>query len=997
MSNHLKNIFTPKNFISIRYLLLAICLVITTTSNAQKYDFVNFGIEQGLVQSQANNLVIDKNGFLWVSTQGGVSRFDGKEFKNINYSKGLAHSFAEHVFADSKSNIWIASGNALQICNNKTMHLLSAKYTENKFSILRIGETAHMGMIVLANDYRLYRIDTLNYDFEPLSQEKERVMTFCIDSNSIHTAIYKKGLYYWNGREWIQEWMFPQKDSATRISQLLIDKYDNGIVAIAMNRIMKLKDGHITDTYFPEHAPMICAYQFDPTTFFIGTFKGAYKWNIVTNEIEFLGLEKGLSDNAINQIIDDKEGNLWFATDGNGVYRYRPNSNIIYDASSGLSGNVIMAIVQDNKSNIYAGSLEHGLTMIQHGKVIKMTTNPFTKAGIKINALTMDYDQNLWIGTIGIGLWKMKGKQILNVGNKFYSFPKSITSIYQHTDSSLWITSPRGVHKMYKDKITFIKGIKRSCFTVFPLNKDSLLLGTTQGISVVDIHSDSAVNLNIPGVNNFLVGSIEKFNSYVAIGTSENGITLWDFNHELKTYVCNESSGLSSSMIFSLMPDGNDLYAGTINGLNRINFDSVTHTFRVRHLKAGNQLGPECNQHAILKDAGDKIWVGTTKGIYVYNPHLSTVSPPNILMNSIDIFSSPLDSIPIKNSRNEMGKSSGLHLGPGQNHLTFKLQGIHLSAGEDILYQYYLSGADNNFSEPQKSSSIIYPNLAPGQYTFKAKAILGIDPSLTSDVLSYAFEIDPPIYQKTWFRICIVLALVLLGSIIQRYRMYLKTKQLKLMEVVRKQEQIKIQQRTSEDLHDDLGNKITRLSLLTDILQTKLAPNDDQQKIVNQIKENIQGLYMGTKDIIWALAPNNHTLYDTIGRIQNFATELLNESDIEFYSEKMDEPLQRISPPFDYSRNLIMICKEALHNVLKHSQASCVTIQYEIKDYQQEKHLQVKILDNGMGFNMNEVKKGNGLENMQKRAVRIQGRISIIRNQPQGTIIILDSKIPQSA
>ena len=103
--------------------------------------------------------------------------------------------------------------------------------------------------------------------------------------------------------------------------------------------------------------------------------------------------------------------------------------------------------------------------------------------------------------------------------------------------------------------------------------------------------------------------------------------------------------------------------------------------------------------------------------------------------------------------------------------------------------------------------------------------------------------------------------------------MHLKASRLKLVDEVRRQEQIKIQQRTSEDLHDDLGNKITRLSLLTDILETKVSPNTEQQKLITQIKENIQGLYLGTKDIIWALAPAKHTLRDTLDRIQNFGMD----------------------------------------------------------------------------------------------------------------------------
>ena len=115
------------------------------------------------------------------------------------------------------------------------------------------------------------------------------------------------------------------------------------------------------------------------------------------------------------------------------------------------------------------------------------------------------------------------------------------------------------------------------------------------------------------------------------------------------------------------------------------------------------------------------------------------------------------------------------------------------------------------------------------------------------------------------------------------------------------------------------------------------SPNTEQQKLITQIKENIQGLYLGTKDIIWALAPAKHTLRDTLDRIQNFGMELFQESEIKFKMNVSDDAYVFIKPPFEFSRNLIMICKEALHNVLKHANAHQVSLKFEkIQEQRQE-------------------------------------------------------------
>ena len=93
---------------------LACSMLISVVSRAQKYDFVNYGIEEGLVQSQVNQIVQDQYGMLWISTLGWISRFDGKEFSNFNYGNGLVHSLTSTVFVDRANTIWIGSEAGLQ-------------------------------------------------------------------------------------------------------------------------------------------------------------------------------------------------------------------------------------------------------------------------------------------------------------------------------------------------------------------------------------------------------------------------------------------------------------------------------------------------------------------------------------------------------------------------------------------------------------------------------------------------------------------------------------------------------------------------------------------------------------------------------------------------------------------------------------------------------------------------------------------------------------------
>lgn len=969
------------------------------TLTAQKYDIVNFSIEQGLVQSQLNNLAIDKNGFLWASTLGGISRFDGKEFKNFNYSSGLSHSIADYVFVDNSNSVWVSTSRNIQIWNGRIFKNVQVDSAGHSLSALYIDQANNGEIYALGKNLNLYKYNSNKNELYKVSLGNDLITCFTIDQDKLIAAVFRKGIYVYEMGNWHPYVLFPSNDSLLQIRQLVKDTDEGTWIGVNPNSLLKIQKNQIlrlpvtTDAYFTGILP------YQKNEYYVATTKGAIKWDRLSNKIEILRSAQGLTDNVIHDMISDEEKNIWFASDGNGIYRMRPNSNLVYDVSTGLSGNVVMSIVESKEKEIYVGSLEHGLSLINEaGQAITLNEPGKMGKNVKINSSTNSYDGSLWIGTIGSGLWNLSKSKNGYQSVQLFGESQNVISLYEHTDSALWIGTPRGLLRYKNKSLKKIKGINNGCFAIAPYINDSILIGTGAGLRVVHENADSGGFFFLSDLNKFLVGAIKNYDTYLAFGTSENGIYLWNKDYRNSKLInCNESNGLSSNMIFSLLEDNGFLYTGTINGLNKIKYIAGNDSFDVQHLKTSQKLGPECNQNAMYKDRAGNIWVGTTKGLYVYKSiHNNYSTPPSVFLKSIDIFSAPLDSQQVMMSTDTAAALPVLHLGYKQNHISFHLQGLHLSAADDIQYQYYLSGTSEIFSKPQTQSTVIYPNLPPGQYVFKAKAVLVSAPHLESKTLSYSFVIDGPFYQKSWFRFSIVVSLLLLGSFIQKYRMHLKASRLKLVDEVRRQEQIKIQQRTSEDLHDDLGNKITRLSLLTDILETKVSPNTEQQKLITQIKENIQGLYLGTKDIIWALAPAKHTLRDTLDRIQNFGMELFQESEIKFKMNVSDDAYVFIKPPFEFSRNLIMICKEALHNVLKHANAHQVSLKFEKIQEQRQENLVVEIMDDGTGFSMDQIRRGNGLENMQKRADRIGGKLEINTNDKKGTIIRFTVKIPQS-
>jgi signal transduction histidine kinase len=280
--------------------------------------------------------------------------------------------------------------------------------------------------------------------------------------------------------------------------------------------------------------------------------------------------------------------------------------------------------------------------------------------------------------------------------------------------------------------------------------------------------------------------------------------------------------------------------------------------------------------------------------------------------------------------------------------------------------------------------------LPPGNYTFEVKAVT-TDGTSSENTASFSFSITPPFYQTTWFRIVAIAFFILLGIALQSYRHRLRVNRLKIIEATKREENLKIRQQTAEDFHDELGNKLTRITVLSEILDTKMDQGQvDQKKLLEQIKQNASSLYNGTKDILWALDPQSDNLYEILNHIKDFGNELFLDTPVEFEFNGIDESLNEIKLPMEYSRNIPMIFKELLNNILKHAHATHVGLTLDAITMDD---IQLTLCDNGCGFVQNELHKGQGINNMMMRTKRIGGDINISSEKGAGTVVKLKIKL----
>lgn len=218
--------------------------------------------------------------------------------------------------------------------------------------------------------------------------------------------------------------------------------------------------------------------------------------------------------------------------------------------------------------------------------------------------------------------------------------------------------------------------------------------------------------------------------------------------------------------------------------------------------------------------------------------------------------------------------------------------------------------------------------------------------------------------------IAIAFASVIIISLllINRYRIINRTK--RLLEIER------VRNTIARDLHDDIGSTMSSINIVSQMALRKSLNNGEATDHFKKISEQSSALMERMSDIVWSINPANDSLPTMIARMKEFAAETLEPKEIQYTFEGI-ENLNGKVPDIEARRNLFLIFKEAINNAAKYSGGTNVIIRFS----QKGNSLLLQIIDNGGGFDLSNVKRGNGLRNMKSRAEALNARL-VVESQP---------------
>lgn len=260
----------------------------------------------------------------------------------------------------------------------------------------------------------------------------------------------------------------------------------------------------------------------------------------------------------------------------------------------------------------------------------------------------------------------------------------------------------------------------------------------------------------------------------------------------------------------------------------------------------------------------------------------------------------------------------------------------------------------------------------------------------SSESSSLSVIVTPPFWQTWWFILSILTVIGITIYSLHKFKLARELKYAEEIERIRAEEEIKLRKKAAEDFHDELGHRITKISLYNELLKRTLKDQESGSlTYMQKISELSSNLSSGVKDFIWTLDPGKDTLYDVAIRLKDFGDDLFDKSSISFRTSGVEERYSNITMPMDWRRHTMLIFKEAMNNILKYSNAKNVLLTFSIH----ENEIDISLTDDGDGFDLNKIKQGRGLKNIRMRAASLNGKVDIESTKGEGTSIRLHSQL----
>ncbi len=984
-------------------------------SSTNGYSFKTYNRATGLPSDYILCIYQDKSGYLWFGTDRGVSRFDGKTFTSLSAGGGLGNNFVMCIYQDKNNSMWfgmheggVAKYDGKTFITFTQAEGLIGKTVENIFE-------DKFGRLYFEVDEGICLYYRNKFSYLPLHRHS-RLLTV-LNSGSV---LIEDSLNFLQ--------IIPTDNNQFKLSKINLPKEAEGFFQPQFEPIGAIvrKNGNIclvgilgylelsnVESGYPSLATKINGIAIESVTedhdgsIWCGTqVQGILHLENNKKEI-FSCVVKGGIQNRISSAFCDYEGNIWFGTMGSGVQKLLGTHLTLYDTKSGLTTDDVTTIYEDKGHRVWIGT-RTGVSVIFNNKLINLENKlPNIK---EVRCFTEDMNGALYIGTFRSLYGPATFKQLLGSSSipwRYISY--GISSLHfenKGNEKILWIaTYGGGTHRASNriDTIRIQDGIVSEMIeSIVQGNNSVWFLSRNQGASkLINNKFENFAKKNFLQ-SNCVFSMFEQENDTTWFGTDAG---LARVSHQ-STKLFSFKDGLKGKIVWAIFPENkqnvqSNLWIVTDKCLNKFVNDTLF-SF------GGFNIFPssEASINSVYHHTGSlSLWLATTIGAVKID---LSKARRNMLPPKIQITNAYADTTQFYQS-SEYAEKPELQialLNHQQNDIIITFAGLSFDDEQKVMYSFKLDGTDDNWSEPTEQRSIRYRNLNAGTYTFfvhafNADGIRSLQPAKIS------FKITPPFWRTGWFIFftTILLLSIFIGTI-RYYSVRKLNKKIRQLEEEKHlhEERERTRAQIARDLHDDISSTLGSIALYSESFKREIRDLPENQKaVLYRISTLASEAVDRMGDIVWSVAPEHDTFQDMMTRMKNLMVELCSINRIE-YEIKTDNLTNDVVLQEETRRNIYLIFKEALNNIIKHAKAKKVT--FQLKLY--ENKFELIIEDDGKGFNddftfhsannsdyenLLNLHHGHGIINMKKRADEIKAILVVESKKGSGSKIKLISTL----
>jgi len=987
-----------KSFSLCRMLLVLLQLggIFQVPAAPSHYFVRTWQVENGLPQNKVTAILQTRDGYLWLGTYNGLAQFDGVQFTvfDDNNTPQLHSRRITSLCETADGTLWIGDESG-QV----------SRYQNGQFTAVPFHPKWSGGKI-----------------YQMATDESQDVWLM---NEAGELARVRDGLV-----------LTPPAGTVTNV--VAMSQSPDGTIWIARDGVIStLRNGRLSTLQLDvAYVQGICASR--DGGLWVAADLNIRKWK---NGKWIINLGAGpWGGKIVSPFMELKNGVLAAGTSDNGLYLVSPDQtqkNVHFDRAGRFPSDWIISLWQDREGNLWSGT-GSGLVMVRPSN-LETISPPDQWQGRAVLSVCAGTNNALWIGTEGAGLYRFQNGAWTNFNSPQGNRNPYVWSLAEDGAGQLWAgTWGGGLFMQNGSAFSFAPGMENLTPPMPALlaGRDGLWIGTTEGLLYYQNGHAAWVNTGNGKFSSDVRAIARGKQDAIWIGTAGNGLTclqnqtlrqfkkadglssdfieclhfdedgtLWigTFGGGLDRFkdghfsVINSKQGLPNNVICDIEVDTNGFFwMSSYGGIIRVSETELNYCAdgQIRQLHCltyGINDGLptlECSeglQPAGCQTADGTLWFPTAKG-------LISVDPANVIMNPllppVVIEEMRVDDQPFAQQNPEAGP---LKIPPGRHRFDFQYTGLSFVAPEKMQFKYRLNGLDNDWMDVGTKRVASYNYIPPGNYSFQVTACNN-DGVWNQTGASITFSVMPYFWQTLWFRsTALAMLLAASGGLVwfdTRRRMRRR------VEHAERQRDIERERtRIARDIHDDLGAHLTRITMISESTRAELDNPAHVAAGLNRIYDTARELTLSMDEIVWAINPRHDTLEGLATYLEKFAQDWLITAGLRC---RLDLPVQ--FPEWhlasELRHNLFLACKEALHNVVKHSHASEVYIRLVIN----KTDFELSVEDNGCGFSP-ETKlhprggpsprhsADNGLENMLRRLSGIGGNCNIQSAPGKGTKI----------